>query len=121
MEPREYIQKLKKLCEEEDFKVRAERNASGLKRCGRKPDKSPKICEVEKSTTDPDCGKLNRPGKPKGFHYLAHQSIDGRSGIITDVFVTPANVEDFDRYVERIRYQLHTYGLPISEVGLERY
>ena len=53
-----------------------------------------KTKEVTKSQTDPECGLLKRPGKPNGFHYLNHQTCDSDNGIITDVFVTSANVND---------------------------
>ena len=35
-----------------------------------------------------------REGKPKGFFYLDHRTVDGRLGIITDTHATPANVHD---------------------------
>ena len=35
-----------------------------------------------------------REGKPKGFFYLDHRTVDGRLGIITDTYATPANVHD---------------------------
>lgn len=63
---------------------------------------------------------LSRPGKPQGFHYLNHQSVDGNSGIITDVFITPANVDDCVPYVERIKYQIDKYKLSIKEVGIDK-
>lgn len=44
--------------------------------------------EVRKSLTDPDAGFMKRPGKPLGFHYLSHQTCDGKHGIVTDVYVT---------------------------------
>jgi len=64
----------------------------------------PKIIQKTTSTTDPDAGLLNRPGKPGGMHYLDHQSIDARHGIIVDVAVTPGNVSDCIPYIERIDY-----------------
>lgn len=35
-----------------------------------------------------------RDGKPKGFFYLDHRTVDGKCGIITDSFATPANLHD---------------------------
>jgi hypothetical protein len=63
---------------------------------------------------------LNRPNKPGGFHHLNHQSSDSKVGIITDVFVTPANVNDHIPYIERIKHQKETLNLPIQEVGLDK-
>ena len=114
--PREYIKRLDKLCEREELKIRA----AGAKKRGPKSNKGSKAKTVERSTTDPDCGMLARAGKPKGFHYLIHQSVDGKNGIITDVFVTPGNILDFEPYVDRIKHQISKYNLRISEVGLAR-
>jgi len=118
--PREYIKKLDKLCEQEESKIRADAVSKGKKKHGPKPNKSHKNNFIEKSTTDLDCGVLARVGKPKGFHYLNHQSVDSKSGIITDVFVSPGNVLDFEPYVDRIKYQINKYNFRILEVGLDR-
>lgn len=119
VKPREYIKKLDELCEQEDLKLRAKSIAKGLKKRGYRADTSPKTKTAARSATDPDCGILNRQGKPGGFHYLNHQSVDSKSGIITDVHVTPANTEDFEPYVDRIKYQLHKYNFGIKEVGID--
>jgi transposase len=119
IQPREYIKKLDELCEQEDLRVRACAISKGCKKHGYAPDKVPKTKAVVKSTTDPDCGLLKRPNKPGGFHYLNHQSVDGKSGIITDVFVTPANTEDFEPYADRIKYQISKYNFNIREVGID--
>ena len=73
--------------------------------------------EVTKSITDPDCGLMNRPGKPTGFHYLNHQTIDGDSGIITDVHVTPANTTDHAHHAPRIKHQIKKFGFDTKAVG----
>ena len=75
--------------------------------------------EVTKSITDPDCGILSRPGKPTGFHYLNHQTIDGGSGIITDVHVTSANTTDHQHHANRIKYQIGKFGFNTKEVGAD--
>ena len=75
-----------------------------------------KTKEVTKSVTDPECGLLNRPGKPTGFHYLDHQTCDSENGIITDVFVTPANVNDATPHAERIEYQIDEFGFKTEAV-----
>ena len=118
--PREYIKQLDALCEAEDVRRRLEDIEKGRKKRGKSADPSPKTQAITKSLTDPESGLLNRPGKPIGFHYLSHQSVDGDSGIITDVHVTPANTEDFEPYVDRIRYQINTYNFPVREVGIDR-
>ena len=37
------------------------------------------------SRTDPEAGYMDRPGKPKGMHYLVHEAVDTDHGIILDV------------------------------------
>ena len=46
-----------------------------------------------------------REGKPKGFFYLDHRTVDGRLGIITDTHATPANVHDSIVYLGRLDRQ----------------
>ena len=69
-----------------------------------------------KSLTDPECGIMKRPGKPVGFHYLNHQTVDGNSGIITDVFVTPGNTIDHLYHSTRIKYQTEKFGFQTKAV-----
>lgn len=73
---------------------------------GRKPLKAKERCPVEKETkvsrTDPDAGYMVRDGKPKGFFYLDHRTVDGKLGIITDTHTTPANVHDSIVYLDRL-------------------
>lgn len=56
---------------------------------GKKPlpprSEEPQSREIKESTTDPDSGYMVRDGKPKGFFYLDHRTVDGRANIITDV------------------------------------
>ena len=77
--------------------------------------------ETHISKTDPDSKLMNRPGKPKGLHYLEHRSID-ESGYITDVYVTPGNASDHVGYVERLKRQEETFGFCIKNcVGDKGY
>ena len=41
-------------------------------------------------------------GKPEGFHYLSHQTLDADNGIIVDVEVTAGNTSDNTPYIEQI-------------------
>ncbi|MCL2555615.1 MAG: IS1182 family transposase [Firmicutes bacterium] len=120
IEPSEYVKKLDKLCDEEELKIRTDKIERGLKKRGFKADTKLKTKTIAKSTTDPDSGSLSRAGKPEGFHYLSHQSTCGKSGIITDVHVTPANVRDHTPYVERIKHQKEKLELDIKEVGIDK-
>lgn len=75
-----------------------------------------KTKKVTKSITDPDSGLLNRPGKPNAFCYLNHQTCDSENGIITDVFVTPANVNDCSPHTERLEHQIDKFGFDTEAV-----
>ena len=71
------------------------------------------------STTDPESGFMTREGKPQGFFYLDHRTVDGRHGIITDTFVTPGNVHDSQPYIARLDRQLARFQLNPIAVGLD--
>jgi hypothetical protein len=45
------------------------------------------------STTDPESGYMRCEGKPEGFFYLDHRTVDGKANLITDTHVTPGNGE----------------------------
>ena len=46
------------------------------------------------STTDPESGQQTREGKPDGFHYSEHRTVDSKNNVIVNVHVEPANVND---------------------------
>jgi len=71
------------------------------------------------SPSDLESGRMNRPGKPEGMHYLDHQSIDAKNGIIVDVAVTPGNATDATPYLDRIEYMQEHIGLDIESVGVD--
>ena len=75
--------------------------------------------EVKESTTDPDSGYMHRDGKPKGFFYLDHRSVDGKYNIITDTYVTAGNIHDSIPYLDRLDYQIKEYGFEVKSVGLD--
>ena len=75
--------------------------------------------QIKISRTDPDSGYMVRDGKPKGFFYLDHRSVDGRHAIITDTHVTPANVHDSVPYLGRLDRQRERFGFTIRAVGVD--
>ena len=75
-----------------------------------------KTKEIVKSITDPECGLMNRPGKPTCFCYLDHQTTDADHGIITDVFVTAGNTHDAVPHTGRIEYQIDKFGFNTEAV-----
>ena len=75
--------------------------------------------EIKLSRTDADAGYMVREGKPKGFFYLDHRTVDGRHAIITDTHVTPANVHDSVPYLGRLDRQRQRFGFAVEAVGLD--
>jgi len=55
-----------------------------------------------------------REGKPEGFFYLDHRTVDHKFNIITDVFVTPGNVHDSVPYIDRLEKQMEKFGFKES-------
>ena len=74
---------------------------------------------IKESTTDPESGFMHREGKPKGFFYLDHRTVDSKANIITDVFVTPGNTNDVTPYIGRLREQIEKFGFSVETVGLD--
>jgi len=75
--------------------------------------------ETRISTTDPESGFMVREGKPEGFFYLDHVTVDGALNLITDVHVTPGNVHDSVPYVERLERQIDQFGFEVEGVALD--
>jgi len=101
-----------------DAAVTADRAAHGKKPLKTK-DREPPIKETKVSRTDPDAGYMVRDGKPKGFFYLDHRTVDGRCAIITDTHVTAANVHDSIPYLSRLDRQRARFGFNVQAVGLD--
>lgn len=120
--PSEYLLELEKTARQLEDERQAKRAAEGKKKCGKKPVTKERmvIKRIVRSRTDPDAGLLSRPGKPTGFHYLNHTSLDAKNGIITDVHVTAANLNDFQPYIERIQVQRDKFSLAIQKVGADK-
>lgn len=75
--------------------------------------------KIKESTTDPESGFMHRDGKPKGFFYLDHRTVDSKANIITDVFVTPGNVNDVKPYLSRLQAQIEKFRFAVERVGLD--
>jgi hypothetical protein len=101
-----------------DDAIAADRAAHGKKPLRAKPRQAPEK-EIKVSRTDPEAGYMVRDGKPKGFFYLDHRTVDGRLGIITDTHATPANVHDSIPYLERLDRQRRRFALDVRAVGLD--
>ncbi|WP_407675760.1 IS1182 family transposase [Peribacillus saganii] len=71
------------------------------------------------STTDPDSGFLMRDGKPRGFFYLDHRTVDAKFNIITDTYITPGNVSDSEPYLERLQVQTTKFDFNVEAAALD--
>jgi hypothetical protein len=83
------------------------------------PDSEPETKQVKVSRTDKDSGYMVRDGKPKGFFYLDHRTVDGRHAIITDTYATPATVHDSVPYLGRLDRQRERFKFDIRAVGVD--
>lgn len=101
-----------------DKSVEEDRLAHGKKPLP-KVSKEPASKEIKQSTTDADSGYMVRDGKPKGFFYLDHRTVDGKHNLITDVHVTPGNVHDSVPYLERLDGQKKRFNFNVEAVGLD--
>lgn len=101
--PQAYLQEL-------EHAVNDSRNAHGKKPLPPQPEEEAELKKQKVSLTDPESGFMNRKGKPEGFFYLDHRTVDHKFNMITDVYVTPGNVNDSTVYMERLNRQLETFG-----------
>jgi len=109
--PKDYLQSL-----EDD--ITHDRIAHGKKPL-KESSKSPEIKTKKISTTDPDAGYMVRDGKPKGFFYLDHRTVDGKHNIIMDSYATAATVHDSIPYLSRLDHQMKRFNLAPFSVGLD--
>ena len=75
--------------------------------------------EIKVSTTDKDSGYMYREGKPEGFFYLDHRTVDYKFNLITDVYITPGNVHDSIPYLSRLNRQQEVFGFHVEAVALD--
>ncbi|HWI62610.1 MAG TPA: IS1182 family transposase [Symbiobacteriaceae bacterium] len=80
-------------------------------------DVSPKDPPV--SVTDAEAGYMVREGKPEGFHYLEHRTVEGRHGFVVHLLVTSARTTDPVAYLACLKAVKETYGFGVKAVGLD--
>lgn len=80
---------------------------------------SSKEHEIKQSTTDPDSGFMTRDGKPQGFFYLDHRTVDGRNNLIVDCHVTAGNINDARPYPNRLQRIWERFGFNTWCVGVD--
>jgi transposase len=107
---KEQVAKSKKAYMEElDEAIRLDREMNGKKPLRARKEVNQQK-EIKVSTTDPDSGYMVRDGKPEGFFYLDHRTVDHKYNIITDVHITAANVHDSVPYIERLEHVIEKFG-----------
>ena len=111
VKPQEYLAQLEQAVEED----RAAEGKEGL----RTSRSAPATKEIKVSHTDQDAGYMVREGKPKGFFYLDHRTVDSKHAIITDTHATPATVHDSVPYLKRLDRQRERFGFQVKAVGLD--
>ncbi|WP_139536843.1 IS1182 family transposase [Klebsiella spallanzanii] len=83
------------------------------------PGSAAAVKNTKVSTTDPESGFMHREGKPKGFFWLDHRTVDGKYGIIMDTHVTPGNVHDSQPFIGRLKRQRERFGLETVAAGVD--
>jgi transposase len=111
VKPQQYLAQLEQAVEED-------RAAEGKRPLKESPAAAP-TKEIKQSRTDKDAGYMVREGKPKGFFYLDHRTVDARHAIITDTHATPATVHDSVPYLRRLDRQRERFGFEVQAVGLD--
>jgi transposase len=111
-------QSIKDYVDELNKSIDEDRESHGKKPL-KKTEKPVETKTTKVSTTDPDSGYMMREGKPEGFFYLDHRTVDSKYNIITDVHVTPGNVNDVDPYLDRLDTQIKKFGFNVKYVGLD--
>lgn len=111
--PKEYMEEL-------DAQIDAEREKLGKKPFDRDdPPDPPPTREIQQSKNDPESGQLHKEGKPDGFHYSEHRTVDSKNNVILDVYVTAANLHDVDALPEILRRLRRRTGYLPKYLGLD--
>ena len=58
-------------------------------------------------------------GKPEGFFYLDHRTVDYKFNLITDVYITSGNVHDSIPYISCLNRQQEVFGFHVEAVALD--
>lgn len=99
--------------------IEADRECHGKKPLPEKKGDDAPVKEIKVSRTDPEAGYMVRDGKPTGFFYLDHRTVDGTHALITDIHVTPANLHDSVPYLGRLDRMRDRFGFDVAAAGLD--
>ena len=72
-----------------------------------------------KSLTDPESGQQNRDGKPNGFYYSEHRTVDSKNNVIVNVHVEPSNINDITPMPEILDEIKNRLGYLPEYMGLD--
>lgn len=75
--------------------------------------------EQVQSTTDRESGMQCRDGKPDGFYYSEHRTVDSKRNVIVNVHVEPANVNDITPVPEILKEIKGRLGKLPKYMGLD--
>ena len=100
-----------------ESEINEERNKNGEKEFVYKEETEKKRIKVSK--TDPEAGYYHRNNKEKGFMYLDHRTVCGKSNIIVDAYITKGNVHDSVPYIDRMNYIKETFGFEIKRAAVD--
>ena len=62
--------------------IAADREALGKKPFDRKNDDEPSTTQIRQSRSNPESGRLHKEGKPDGFHYSEHRTVNSQNHIV---------------------------------------
>lgn len=106
--------------------INAEREAAGKKPFNvdeTEPDRAAEatvpLNRLPVSVTDPEAGYMVREGKPEGFHYLEHRTVEGRHGFVVHLLVTSARTTDPVAYLSCLQAVKDLYAFDVKAVGLD--
>ena len=107
--------------EELDAQVDRDRAVIGKKPFDRDDDehKGSGSTKRMQSTTDPQSGQQTRDGKPDGFHYSEHRTVDSLKNVIVNVHVEPANINDITPMAEILKEIEQRLGRLPEYMGLD--
>lgn len=113
----ETITEIKKRKLDLEAEINEERIRIGKKEFKFKDEEVTKNIKVSK--TDPESGYYHRDNKEKGFMYLDHRTVDGKSNIIIDSYITKGNIHDSVPFISRMEYIEKNYGWKPKKCGLD--
>jgi transposase len=85
----------------------------------RPDEETPDLTKAPVSVTDPEAGYMVREGKPEGFHYLEHRTVEGRHGFIVHLMVTSARLTDPVVYLTCLKATQMLHDFKVKAVGLD--